>query len=75
MAEPSAVEARFAPDGKIEVLSFTWQGRRLPATSHGRSWAADDGLHYLLMAPGDRVFELLYQPVRGLWWVVKAPDR
>ena len=72
MIEPTEVEARFSTDGQIRVLGFTWHGTRLPVVSYGRSWGADDGLHYLVMTPGDRVYELLYEPVKGLWSVTRT---
>jgi len=72
MNEPAEVEARFATDGQIRVIRFSWRGSKLQVTSPGRSWGADDGLHYLVMTPGDRIFELLYEPVKGLWSVVRT---
>ena len=72
MVEPTEVEARFSTDGQIRVLSFTWHGTNLAVASHGRSWGTEDGLHYLVMTPGDRVYELLYEPVKGLWSVVRT---
>ena len=42
MTEATEVEARFGVDGRINVLSFTWRGRKLPVVSEGRQWGADD---------------------------------
>jgi hypothetical protein len=75
MSQATEVEARFGEDGQITVLGFTWQGRRLPATGAGRQWSAADGLHFLVMTPGERVFELAYQPASGLWRVVRGPEQ
>jgi hypothetical protein len=72
MSEPAAVEARFADDGRITVLSFTWRGRKRRVAGHGRRWAAEDGLHFLVMAAGDQVFELVFVPAAGLWSVAQA---
>jgi len=72
MIEPTEVEARFTTDGQIRVLSVTWAGAKLPVVSQGRSWGADDGLHYLVMIPGDRVMELLYEPLKGHWSVTRT---
>ena len=73
MSTPTTAEARFAPDGTIRVLAFTWQGRRLAVTGQGRQWPADDGQHLLVMVPGERVFELAFSEATGQWRVVKAP--
>ena len=75
MNEPTEVEARFGTDGRVTVLSFTWRGRKLPITSEGRQWGAEDGFHYLVMTTGERVFELAYEPLSGLWQVVRMPER
>ena len=75
MTDPTEVEARFSEDGKITVLSFTWRGRRLPVTSMGREWGADDGFHFLVMTTGERIFELIYHSASGLWHVARAPEQ
>jgi hypothetical protein len=72
--EPSEVEARFAADGSAAVRSFTWRGRRQTVVSQGRQWLAADGRHVLVMARGDRVFELLLNPATGAWQISSAPD-
>jgi hypothetical protein len=74
MTEPAEVEARFAEDGKITMLSFTWRGRRLPVTSMGREWEAEDGHHFLVMTGGERIFELVFHSTSGVWNVAKAPE-
>ena len=74
MTEPAEVEARFGEDGKITMLSFTWRGRRLPVTSMGREWEAEEGHHFLVMTTGDRIFELNFHATSGLWNVVRAPE-
>ncbi len=75
MTELTEVEARFGADGKITVLSFTWRGRKLSVVSEGRQWSAEDGFHFLVMATGERIFELAYEPASGLWRIVKAPEQ
>lgn len=75
MTEPTEVEARFAEDGKITVLSFTWRRRKLPVLGGGRQWSADDGFHFLVMTTGEQIFELVYHSTSGLWHIAKAPDR
>jgi hypothetical protein len=75
MSELTEVEARFGADGKITVLSFTWQGRRLPVTGAGREWDADDGHHFLVMTAGERVFELVYESAGGVWRAAQVSGR
>ncbi len=67
------VEARIAGT-HVRVLSFTWQGRRLPVVGNGRAWADDAGRHFLVMAPGDAIFELCEDPA-GVWHVLRASER
>jgi len=74
MTGQTEVEARFGEDGKITVLSFHWRGRRRPVTGAGREWRAGDGRHFLVMTPGERVFELVYHSATGVWSVVKVPE-
>jgi hypothetical protein len=71
MNEPTVVEARFDAQGQLTVLSFTWHGAKLPVTSTGREWVTEAGRHFLLMTTGERVFELVYAPARGVWYVVR----
>jgi hypothetical protein len=75
MSEASEVEARFAADGTMTVLSFTWRGHKQPVVSQGRQWQADDGLHFLLMTPGEQIVELVFARASGLWQVADRPAR
>lgn len=74
MNEPTEVEARFSSDGAVMVLSFTWQGRRLHVTSMGRQWVEGERRHFLVMVPGDRIFELAYSPQTSQWHILRAPE-
>lgn len=67
------VEARIEAGGAIHITSFTWQGRRLPVIGHGRTWRDEAGRHFLVMAPGEAVFELCLGEA-GQWRVLRAPD-
>lgn len=70
------VEARFEADGTIRILSFTWRGRRLPVIGSGRTWNDEGeapGRRFLVMAPGDAVFELCLSGA-GKWQILRAPD-
>ncbi len=63
------VIARFERSGSISPLSFTWRQVDYPVTSIGRSWQDDAGHHILVMVPGDRVFELVFEASQGRWWL------
>ena len=75
MSEASEVEARFAADGAMAVLSFTWSGQKQTVVSQGRQWQAEDGRHFLVMTPGEQIVELIFAPVSGLWHVADRPAR
>ncbi len=63
--EPIEVTARFDRDGGITPLDFTWQGRKYPVTDVGRRWTDEEGEHILVMAGGERVYELVF--ASGRW--------
>lgn len=74
MNEPTAVEARFAEDGRLTPLKFTWQGRNLPVVSTGRRQATPDGFRILVMTTQERVFELDYHQATGQWHITRASE-
>jgi hypothetical protein len=61
---------RFNPEGQITPLSFVWRGRTYDVVSTGRSWQAKDGLHILVMVPGDKVYHLLFSPEEVRWKIL-----
>lgn len=63
------VIARFDLDGKVTPLRFTWKGQDYVVEGAGRRWQAEDGLHILVMAAGERVFELIFDPRVGRWLI------
>ena len=65
--QPIEVTARFDKDGHLTPLSFTRQGRTYPLDSGGRRWQDDAGQHFLVMVPGEQVFELLFDPATLRW--------
>jgi len=67
--EPVEVTASFDLGGVITPHRFTWQQVDYPVASVGRRWMDEAGQHILVMVPGDRVFELLYEPPTGLWYL------
>jgi len=67
--ERISVTARFDENGKVSPLNFSWQGRAYLVDSTGRRWKDELGEHILTMAPGGRVFELIYNPGEGAWYL------
>jgi hypothetical protein len=67
--EAVEVTARYDKEGKVTPLRFTWQGKEYVVEGTGRRWQAQDGLHLLVMAAGERVFELLFVPLNGRWFI------
>ena len=72
--ETIEVTARFDPEGKITPISFVWRGRVYPVESIGRSWEARDGLHMLVMVPGNRAYHLIYNPQDKTWKLVRGTE-
>ena len=68
------VEARFEPDGSIRPLNFIWRGRHHRIHAIGRQWEEDGRRHFLVMAPGERVYELIYLPKQGTWHLGRRPE-
>lgn len=72
--EPTEVEALFDAEGRVQVRSFTWKGRRWPVVSQGRQWTDEAGRrHTLVMTVRERVYELAYAAEAG-WRVVMASE-
>jgi hypothetical protein len=67
--DPIEVTARFELDGKVTPLRIKWKGHDYLIEGTGRRWQAQDGLHLLVMAAGERVFELLFIPKDGQWFI------
>jgi len=67
--EPIEITVRFNIEGQIEPLKFTWKGHNYLVTSTGRRWEDEQGKHILIMAPGDKVYEILFVPVDARWYL------
>jgi hypothetical protein len=63
------VTVRFDLHGDASPISFTWQGTAYPVDSVGRRWHDDTGQHILVMVPGGRVFELIFNSTEGRWYL------
>jgi len=71
---PVQVEARVDSDGPPQPLAFRWRGRRLRIYSVGRAWQEAGEHHYLVMVPGDQVYQLAFGIGTGAWRMVREPD-
>ncbi len=70
------VTAEFKTDGSVVILRFNWNGRDYPVESQGRQWQAENGRHFLVTVVGGRMFELLFMPADGRWFMARSqPDR
>jgi hypothetical protein len=73
---PTRVEVVFDEGGRPQVRMFAWNGKMLPVISLGRTWLDEVGRHVLVMAAGERVFELLLRRSDLCWRVVgRLPGR
>lgn len=72
--ETVEVLARFDTQGKVTPMNFTWNGHTYPIESTGRCWQDVRGKHILVMVPGERVFELLFNVQEGLWFLLKVGE-
>jgi len=68
------VTAHFDPDGKITPINFVWLGRSYRIESTGRSWEAKDGLHILVMVPGNRAFHLIFDNRAFVWKLIRGSE-
>lgn len=74
MDEPILVEADLSV-APPRPRSFHWQGQRHPVSDVGRRWIDDEGRqHYLVMTPGDEVYELVYAPSDASWRLLRTPS-
>lgn len=67
--EPLEVTAKFDEDGKITPLRFTWKGKDYLVETTGRHWEDSDGVHILVMVPGERIFELVFDAAQVRWFL------
>jgi hypothetical protein len=72
--EPTAVDARFQPDGTVHPRRFTRSAVWLDVTDVGRQWEDPAGRHVLVMVGGRHAFELLLEREGLTWHIVRAPD-
>jgi hypothetical protein len=67
--EPIEVTVRFDTQGQITPLRFTRKGGSYLVESTGRRWNGADGQHILVMASSGDMFELVFAPGEGRWYL------
>jgi hypothetical protein len=70
---PITVEAQTQSDGSVLPLAFVWRGRRYKICSHGRRWVIDGEQRFLVMAEGEKTFELAWLAEQGEWELRRTP--
>jgi hypothetical protein len=73
--EPVEVTAVFDKNGEIRPLQFTWKEQVYLVDMAGRRWTDERGQHILVMVPGDRVFELVFDPAGPRWYLMNPAAR
>lgn len=67
--ESLEVTAKFDEDGKITPLRFTWKGKDYLVETTGRHWEDSNGVHILVMVPGEHIFELVFDTAQVRWFL------
>jgi len=67
------VEAGLDDQGRLLPRAFTWRGRNYATVGYGRKWSEGAGRHVLVMAPGDKTFEIANNSQDSSWRMVRSP--
>lgn len=74
--EPVEVTARFGPQGEITPLNFTINQKTTQVSGVGRSWSDPQGVHILVLVPGEQIYELLFDGAQNRWYLGRpGPER
>jgi len=71
--QPVEVTARFDANGQLIPLQVVQAGRAWRIESIGRRWEDASGRHILVMLPGSRTVELVYNPGELRWYLRTIP--
>ncbi len=69
------VAFRYDEAGRPLPTAFTWQGRIQNIREVGRQWQEGERLHFLCMAEGSQVYELVFARDEGLWYLGHRPPQ
>ena len=67
--EPIEVTARFDLQGLITPLNIIKDQKTIPVTGVGRRWSDPQGVHILVMVPGEQIYELLFANAQSRWFM------
>ena len=67
--EPVEVTARFDLQGVITPLNIIKDQKTTPVTGVGRRWSDPQGVHILVMVPGEQIYELLFATAQNRWFI------
>jgi len=70
----TAVDAHFDADGTITPRSFSWHRGKLTVEGVGRRWEEGAERCFLVLATGQRPFELRFDSRTLRWHVTYAPS-
>lgn len=70
--QPVEVTVRFDCEGKMTPLRFTWKDSDYLVESTGRRWETSEGKHVLVMTSDGRIFELIFTPSQGRWFMGRS---
>lgn len=73
MKEPISVEAYRNASGDLQPRAFTWRMERYPIHTTGRQWEEGEERHFLVMTPGNKVFEIGYDRDEHRWYLYRHP--
>lgn len=74
MTEEIRVQAIFDKAGGVTILAFSWAGDDFKVLSMGRRWVEDGKHHFLVMTPGEDIFELVFAPKVTRWYMHRSPE-
>jgi 3-oxoadipate enol-lactonase len=73
--EPIEVIAHFSQQGVITPSQFSKKGGTYHVQSTGRYWRDDVGYHILVMVLDDQIYELIFKPGEGRWYMGPAQPK
>jgi hypothetical protein len=73
IGEAIDVNVHINAEGEVRPLSFTWRGQHYPISGIGRTYTQDGDRYFLVVTPGDRIFELRWHIPDNRWFIARAP--
>lgn len=73
--EPTDVEIRITTGGTITPLRFTWHKMWYSVAQSGRTWADEEGDHWLVMAAHPNLLVELIHTREDTWLAIQRATR